>query len=106
MKEHIHRRLFREDLRARARKDAERIAAYLKETYQAEVYGIGSVFDTSRPFGPHSDIDLVAKGLPKERYFHILDEAAILTSFRLDLIPYEDATVAILQETKDPGRRL
>ncbi len=106
LKEHLHRRLFREDLRAKARKDAERIALYLKETYQVEVYGIGSAFETNRPFSTSSDIDLVVKGLPKERYFHILDEVATLTTFRVDLIPYEDANDAIIQETRDVGTKL
>lgn len=106
LQEHLHRQLFREDLRKKAREDAQRIAAYLKETYQAEVFGIGSAFDPERPFSTRSDIDLVVKGLPEERYFHILDEVSVLTAFRLDLIPFETARPTILEEIQLPGRKL
>ncbi|GAB4363648.1 MAG: hypothetical protein Kow009_00190 [Spirochaetales bacterium] len=106
LQEHLHRRLFREDLRRKAREDAKKIAMYLKETYQAEVFGIGSAFDPERPFSTRSDIDLVVKGLPEERYFHILDEVSVMTSFRLDLIPFEDARPSILELLHRGGRKL
>ena len=76
---------------AAARADAARIAAYLRDTYQAEVIGIGSLFDPDRPFLERSDIDLVVSGIPKGKYFAALIEAAHLTRFHLDLILLEDA---------------
>jgi predicted nucleotidyltransferase len=106
LKEHLHRQLFREDLRAKAKSDALRIAEYLKTRYAAEVFGIGSVFEEDRPYGLRSDIDLVVKGLPREKYFHILSEAADMTKFHVDLIPFESANDLVIEQTELDGRKL
>jgi hypothetical protein len=71
-----------------ARRDAEGIARLLKERYGAEVWGIGSLFENLRPFRRGSDIDLVAKGIPRDRFFEILAEVEGSTSFSVDLIPW------------------
>jgi predicted nucleotidyltransferase len=106
LKEHLHRQLFREDLRAKAKADVIKIAEYLKTRYAAEVFGIGSVFEEDRPYGPRSDIDLVVKGLPESRYFHILGEVSDMTNFHVDLIPYESANELIIEQTELEGRKL
>ena len=103
--EHLNRALAGRHDAAAARADAERIAAHLRDRYQAEVIGIGSLFDPARPFLERSDIDLVVSGLPKGKYFAALSEAADLTRFHLDLIPIEDAN-DLLRERACRGVRL
>ena len=75
----------------RARADATRIAAYLRERYGADVHGIGSLFEGLRPFTSKSDIDLVVRGLPRNRFFGILGEIDALSRFEVNIIPWEDA---------------
>ena len=103
--EHLNRALTGRRDAAAARADAKRIAAHLRDRYQAEVIGIGSLFDPARPFLERSDIDLVVSGLPKGKYFAALSEAADLTRFHLDLIPIEDAN-DLLRERARRGVRL
>ena len=103
--EYLNRALTGRGDAAAARADAERIAAYLRERYQAEAIGIGSLFEADRPFLERSDIDLVVSGLPKGSYFAAVSEAAELTRFHLDLIPLEDANDLVL-ETARRGVRL
>jgi hypothetical protein len=86
--------------------DAERVAAVLKERFGAEVWGIGSLFEHIRPFRKGSDIDLVVKGIPKDRFFEALAEAAKSTSFAVDLIPWEDANELVREIVRDAGVRL
>ena len=83
-----------------ARADAARIAAYLRDTYQAEVIGIGSLFDPDRPFLERSDIDLVVSGIPKGKYFAALSAAAYLGRFHLDLIPLEGANDLVREQAR------
>ena len=103
--EHLNRALTGRRDAAVALADAKRIAAHLRDRYQAEVIGIGSLFDPARPFLERSDIDLVVSGLPKGKYFAALSEAADLTRFHLDLIPLEDAN-DLLRERARRGVRL
>src|SRR6056297_44636 len=79
-----------------ALKEASAVARYLREHYGVEVYGIGSLFEPDRSFSKKSDIDLVVKGLPKERFFSICAEAAELSRFSIDIVPYEDANELLL----------
>ena len=103
--EYLDRALTKRGEAAVARADAERIAAYLGDRYQAEVIGIGSLFEPGRRFLERSDIDLVVSGLPKRKYFAALSEAAKLTRFHLDLIPLEDAN-DLVRERARRGVRL
>ncbi|MDE0218209.1 MAG: hypothetical protein OXJ90_02975 [Spirochaetaceae bacterium] len=103
--EYLNRALSGRGDAAAARVDAERIAAHLRERYRAEVIGIGSLFESDRPFLERSDIDLVVSGIPKGEYFAALSESAELTRFHLDLIPLEDANDLVL-ETARRGVRL
>ena len=94
------------DAHPAARADAARIAAHLRDRYQAQVIGIGSLFDPERPFLERSDIDLVVSGIPKGRYFAALSEAAELTRFHLDLIPIDDANDLLRETAARLGVRL
>ena len=104
--EYLDRALSRRGDAAAARADAERIAAYLRERYQAEAIGIGSLFEADRPFLERSDIDLVVSGIPQGEYFAALSEAADLTRFHLDLIPLEDANDLVRDTAARRGVRL
>ena len=104
--EYLNRALAGRGNAAVARADAERIAAYLRDRYEAEVIGIGSLFEADRPFLERSDIDLVVSGIPKGEYFAALSEAADLTRFHLDLIPLEDANDLVRDTAARRGVRL
>lgn len=86
--------------------DARRIADHLKRTYGARVFGIGSLFESARPFTPRSDIDLVVQGLPKARYFEELARVSEMTRFAIDLIPYEDANDLVRDIVAEAGVEL
>lgn len=92
--------------REKALKDTRRIADYLRTTYGAEVYGIGSLFRTDKPFTENSDIDLVVKGLPLDRFFPILVTIDQMTHFTLDITPYEAAKPYMQQLADEEGVRL
>ncbi|TVR64875.1 MAG: DNA polymerase subunit beta [Spirochaetaceae bacterium] len=102
----LRARRFREDLRQDAERDARKIADHLKQTYGATVYCIGSVAEKDRPFSSRSDIDLVVKGLPRNRYFAILAEISDMSEFGVDLIPYEDANELAIEMVKTVGIEL
>ena len=80
--------------RERALADARRIATYLVEQGAHRVVGIGSAFETKRPFTDRSDLDLVVAGIDPRRFFAVSAGAAALTDFRLDLTPLEASTAA------------
>ena len=77
--------------------DAHKIAGYLTKQFEVQVFGIGSLFDPDRIFGPNSDIDLVVEGIPPERFFSITAAAASLSSFDVDIIPLEKANEFVKQ---------
>jgi len=96
----------RQVLFKKALDDAAKIADYLRERYGCEeIYLIGSILEKER-FSEKSDIDLVVRGLPKERYFHILAEIRDITDFSTDIIPYEDANELIIETVKKEGKQL
>jgi predicted nucleotidyltransferase len=86
-----------------ALKEARDIARFLTETYGAKVYGIGSLFDNERVFSNTSDIDLVVEGIPKNKFFSICAEAAELSQFSIDIIPYEDANELVRETVHERG---
>ncbi len=90
----------------RALAEARRIAAFLRETYGAETFGVGSLFLEGRPFTEMSDIDLVVKGIPGDKYFSILAEVEKLTTFSFDLVPYEDANGFLRRLADEEGVKL
>ncbi|MBI5097119.1 MAG: nucleotidyltransferase domain-containing protein [Nitrospirae bacterium] len=96
----------RQVLFRKALDDAAQIAGYLRERYGCEeIYLIGSILEEDR-FSEKSDIDLVVRGLPKERYFHILAEIRDITDFSIDIIPYEDANKLIIDTVEKEGKQL
>ena len=87
-----------------AQSDARAIAAFLRHEFDVEeVIGIGSAFSPQRSFRQTSDIDLVVKGLDPANYFTALAKCADMTTYELDLIPYESASAAILSALHDEG---
>lgn len=91
----------------KAKNDAGKIAEYLKNTYDAEkVYGVGSLFLPERGFTEKSDIDLVVKGLPSSRFFSIINEVNEMSSFEIELIPWEDANAYLRDQAEKEGKIL
>jgi len=86
--------------------DAQRLARVLREKYGCtRVIGIGSTFN-EKDFTKHSDIDLVGFGLPPEKYFSISAAISRLTSFKVDLIPAEDARPLTRRLVEEEGVEL
>jgi len=104
--EYLESRRIDESAKRLALTDARRIAEYLNDQCNAVVFGIGSLFDPDRVFGPHSDIDLVVKGIPSERFFSITARAALLTNFDVDIIPLEEADELIKRRIDESGVQL
>jgi predicted nucleotidyltransferase len=102
---HLRKTRFAAGDRERARRDAERIASYLKG-YGARVIGIGSAFSIRKPFRRSSDIDLVVEGLPPERFYHACSRAEEMTDFSLDVIPLESATPLLRERVRKEGVEL
>lgn len=99
-----------EALRAQRKKiaqlEAKALARVLKEEYGCErVVGIGSAFN-DKEFTERSDIDLVAYGLPKKKYFSICAELRNHTQFEFDLIPAEEARPLVLERVATEGVEL
>ena len=90
----------------RAEDDAVKIADYLKNEYNAVVYGVGSLFLPVREFSEESDIDLVVKGLPSSRFLSILNEVNEMSSFEIELIPWEDANEYLRDQAEKEGKIL
>jgi len=106
-KEH-QQRLKREGavLSERAMGDAKKIAHFLRENYRCgDVYIVGSLLDKER-FSVGSDIDLVVKGLPKQKYFSMVAEIRDITRFPVDIIPYEDANNLMRETVEKEGVRI
>jgi predicted nucleotidyltransferase len=97
-KKYLAQRRNNPELRQKALADAAKIASFLFQRCGAKVYGIGSAFEGDRDFSIHSDIDLVAEGIPAHIFVRLSAEAAFLTDFHLDLIPFENAN-ELLRET-------
>lgn len=86
-----------------ARNDAHRIAEFLTEYYGCrEIYLIGSAL-SEEDFNAQSDIDLVVKGLPADKYFEALTKIRDLTEYEFDLIPYEDANALLKKRVAEEG---
>ena len=103
---HIRATHFESGDRDRAVADARRIARFLEQSGARGVVGIGSAFDSERPFSHRSDIDLIVDGLPARRFFSVSAQAAAMTQFHLDLTPAETATPALLRAASERGTRL
>ena len=91
---HLRATHFESGDRERALADARRIAAYLRDEGASRIVGLGSAFETTRPFTDRSDIDLVVGGIDPRMFFAVSAGAARLTDFTLDLTPLETVTAA------------
>ena len=103
---HLRRTRFAPGDREKARVDADRIAKYLKDEYGAEVYGVGSLFESPRPFRKDSDIDLVVKDLPSKHFLEAYDRADEMSQFMVNLIPWETANSLMRQIVRSGGVKL
>ena len=66
----------------------ERAAAALKAFGANEVYLFGSLVDGT--IREDSDVDLAVSGLPPERFFHAMSEAADILQRPLDLVDLDE----------------
>lgn len=92
----------------KARELAQECANHLRAEYDASaVYLIGSAVISKR-FHPRSDIDLMVKGLPDEKYFKALRDCWDLLppDFELDLIPWGDAPEKLKKKAREKGEKL
>lgn len=101
--EHLRRTRFSSAGRERARSDAGRIAAFLRNEGAERVIGFGSAFAPDRRFKPTSDIDLAVEGLPASRYFSALAHAQDMTRFRVDIFPLESALDYLRESVRREG---
>jgi len=91
----------------KARDDAAKIAEYLKGKYcVSAVFGVGSLFLPGREFTEKSDIDLVVKGLPPTMFFSIINEVNKMSSYEIELIPWEDANEYLREQSEKEGTNL
>lgn len=91
--------------REKARELARKCGDYLRDKYNVNtVYLVGSTVFPER-FHPRSDIDLLVKGLPDEKYFEALKSCWDLLppGFDLDLIPWNDAPVSLKKTARKEG---
>ncbi len=96
----------REKRRQTALKEAERLAVLLGENFSFEaLYLTGSSLKEGN-FHPHSDIDLVIKGLSKEFFFKALALLLGNSSFPVDLKPWEEFDPGSRTSIEEKGRRL
>jgi predicted nucleotidyltransferase len=100
----------RERAAVSARAAAKSCARTLVERFGASrVYLFGSLAaDSSRPFGPRSDLDLAVEGLPDARYFEAVGALAEITAdvVPIDLVPLETAPPSLRRRVLDHGELL
>lgn len=90
-------------LKDQARKIAQNLAKMLYEEFGAKrVYLIGSLVHNG-PFRDKSDIDLVVEALPNHLFFKAWSKIENFSSFKVDLIPYEDAKERIKEAVRCDG---
>ncbi len=103
---HLRATHFESGDRERALADAHRIAVLLRDEGATRIVGIGSAFETTRPFTDRSDVDLVAEGIDPGRFFAVSASAARLTDFNLDLTAFETLTAAFRESVDKYGVEL
>jgi len=92
----------------KARELAQECADHLRTEYDVNaVHLVGSAVISQR-FHPRSDIDLMVKGLPDEKYFKALKDCWDLLppGFELDLIPWTDAPEKLKKQAREKGEQL
>ena len=78
------------DLHRQATADAERIVAFIRDTYRpTRILQWGSVLDPEL-FCEYSDIDIAVEGInDAERFFSLLSDAEKMTEFPVDIVQLE-----------------
>lgn len=91
-------------LEERARREAESIARLLVEEFGAKRVWLFGSLATGKGFRRNSDIDLAVEGLDPIQFFRAVGKALQLSSFAVDLKPFEalspEAQQRILAEGK------
>lgn len=79
----------RKALRYDAITETRQLASLLRKHYEFEsIYICGSIL--SERFGPHSDIDMIIKGLQSESFFKAHALLLKESTYTIDLRPFED----------------
>ncbi len=78
------------DVHRQATADAERIVAFIRDTYQpTRILQWGSVLDPAL-FREYSDIDIAVEGISDaERFFSLLSDVEKMTDFPVDIVQLE-----------------
>lgn len=103
---HLRKTRFAPGDRNAALADARRIADYFHDEYSALVIGVGSLFESPRTFRKGSDIDIVVKGVPPEKFILACVLAEKLSAFEVNLIPMETANELMQEIARTRGVKL
>jgi len=96
----------KEELRRKALKEAKKLSFALVEVFPYEkLYLFGSVLK-KRAFTPHSDLDLIVKGLDEELFLKAYAFLLKESNFSVDLKPWESLKNNIKQKVRKEGRLL
>lgn len=93
--------------RNRAWEVARKAATILKERFGAtRVLVFGSLAHGAW-FTPRSDIDLLADGIPAEKFFHAeADVEAVATGYKVDLVDSRECSPELLEQVEEEGVEL
>jgi predicted nucleotidyltransferase len=93
--------------RNRAWEVACKAATILKERFGAtRVLVFGSLAHGAW-FTPRSDIDLLADGIPAEKFFHAeADVEAVATGYKVDLVDSRECSPELLEQVEEEGVEL
>ncbi len=93
--------------RNRAWEVACKAATILKERFGAtRVLVFGSLAHGAW-FTPRSDIDLLADGIPVEKFFHAeADVEAVTTGYKVDLVDSRECSPELLEQVEEEGVEL
>ena len=96
----------KEELRKKPLTEAKRLSLALVETFPYEkLYLFGSVL-RKQAFTPHSDLDLIVKGLEEELFLKAHALLLKRSNFSVDLKPWESLKDSIKQKVRKEGMLL
>lgn len=108
----LERRKQQEDSSGQQRKQrawqiAQQVAQILRHEFGAQKVAVVGSLSHETWFTPWSDIDLVAWGIPPDRFYAAVGTVAELeTEFKVDLIDFETACPALRVRIEHEGREL
>jgi len=92
-------------LKADALQEVHRLASLLREHYEFKaLYICGSI--VSGKFGPHSDIDIVIRGLKVRDFFKAYALLIKESKYKIDLKPFEDLTKDFKKKVLTTGGKI